>query len=236
MVEAPAPRPSRSSPHPPQSASSVASKKRPSCGWSTPTARCRRRPGGVADRILCGWWGERGRETKRKMREMGGCLGGGRGRCALSAALSLSLSAPSLSHQVPSMSMNGDTCRHLATLSPAGSNRKATRAPQGVFVTTATPKAGGVVGSGAGGGAGGLCLLLLLFPLPPPTRSTRRWGSGSSRPRAGWSGPRQAGAGRSSGLPLHHPPPPRPPPGRRRPSGDRSPRPRTPTRSVGCPG
>ena len=40
-------------------------------------------------------------------------------------------------HQVACMSMKGDTCMDLGTSWPAGSNRKVTRAPQGVFVTSA---------------------------------------------------------------------------------------------------
>ena len=57
------------------------------------------------------------------------------------------------------MSMKGDTCKHFVTLSPRGSKAKCTRAPQGVFVTTASARAGGVGGRGAGGGA----------LLPPPS-------------------------------------------------------------------
>jgi hypothetical protein len=42
------------------------------------------------------------------------------------------------------MSMKGDTCSALGTLSPVGSNRKVTFSPQGVLVTCMRQQAGDV--------------------------------------------------------------------------------------------
>ena len=56
---------------------------------------------------------------------------------ALTVLAANHMSRKDFTYHVFCMSMNGDTCSAFGTLWPRGSNKNDTRAPQGVFVTSA---------------------------------------------------------------------------------------------------